>query len=115
MKSERLRSATAARDIKLLIEEAVGQVENGTTVASTTGQSIVNIVGRVNELAEAMDNISLASSEQMQGISQVSIAVSQMDGVTQNNAALVEESSSASHSLSEQAHALRNMVEAFQV
>ncbi|WP_405424290.1 methyl-accepting chemotaxis protein [Pantoea stewartii] len=109
------RSATAARDIKLLIEEAVGQVENGTTVASTTGQSIVNIVGRVNELAEAMDNISLASSEQMQGISQVSIAVSQMDGVTQNNAALVEESSSASHSLSEQAHALRNMVEAFQV
>jgi methyl-accepting chemotaxis protein len=62
-----------------------------------------------------MDTIALASSEQMQGISQVSVAVSQMDGVTQNNAALVEESSSASQSLSEQAHALRGMVEAFRV
>ena len=109
------RSATAARDIKLLIEQAVEQVESGVEVAAGTGHSILKIVGMVGELAEAMDNISLASSEQMQGISQVSIAVSQMDGVTQNNAALVEESSSASQSLSEQAHALRGMVEAFRV
>jgi len=109
------RSAIAARDIKLLIEEAVNQVESGVTVASSTGQSIMKIVGMVSELAESMDTISLASSEQMQGISQVSVAVSQMDGVTQNNAALVEESSSASQSLSEQAHALRRMVEAFRV
>ncbi|MGP6467476.1 methyl-accepting chemotaxis protein [Pantoea agglomerans] len=109
------RSATAARDIKLLIEQAVVQVESGVEVAAGTGQSILKIVGMVGELAEAMDNISLASSEQMQGISQVSIAVSQMDGVTQNNAALVEESSSASQSLSEQAHGLRRMVETFRV
>ncbi|MBK5017182.1 methyl-accepting chemotaxis protein [Pantoea sp. S62] len=109
------RSATAARDIKQLIEQAVEQVESGVEVAAGTGQSILKIVGMVGELAEAMDNISLASSEQMQGISQVSVAVSQMDGVTQNNAALVEESSSASQSLSEQAHALRGMVETFRV
>ncbi len=109
------RSATAARDIKQLIELAVEQVENGVGVAAGTGQSILKITGMVGELAEAMDNISLASSEQMQGISQVSVAVSQMDGVTQNNAALVEESSSASQSLSSQAHALRGMVEAFRV
>lgn len=109
------RSATAARDIKQLIEQAVEQVESGVKVAAGTGHSILKSVGMVGELAEAMDNISLASSEQMQGISQVSIAVSQMDGVTQNNAALVEESSSASQSLSEQAHALRGMVEAFRV
>ncbi|WP_308538690.1 methyl-accepting chemotaxis protein [uncultured Pantoea sp.] len=109
------RSATAARDIKVLIEQAVAQVESGVTVASSTGQSILKIVGMVGELAESMDELSLASSEQMQGISQVSIAVSQMDGVTQNNAALVEESSSASQSLSGQAHALRNMVETFKV
>jgi len=109
------RSATAARDIKQLIEQAVEQVESGVEVAAGTGHSILKIVGMVGELAEAMDNISLASSEQMQGISQVSIAVSQMDGVTQNNAALVEESSSASQSLSEQAHALRGMVETFRV
>ncbi|SFU06066.1 methyl-accepting chemotaxis protein [Kosakonia arachidis] len=109
------RSATAARDIKHLIEQAVEQVESGVEVAAGTGQSILKIVGMVGELAEAMDNISQASSEQMQGISQVSIAVNQMDGVTQNNAALVEESSSASQSLSEQAHALRGMVETFRV
>lgn len=109
------RSATAARDIKQLIEQAVEQVEGGVEVAESTGHSILKIVGMVGELAEAMDNISMASSEQMQGISQVSIAVSQMDGVTQNNAALVEESSSASQSLSAQAHALRGMVEACKV
>ena len=109
------RSATAARDIKQLIEQAVEQVENGVVIAAGTGQSILKIVGRVNELADNMDEISLASSEQMQGISQVSIAVSQMDGVTQNNAALVEESSSASQALAEQVHALRGMVETFQV
>ncbi|EOS96363.1 methyl-accepting chemotaxis citrate transducer Tcp [Erwinia tracheiphila PSU-1] len=109
------RSATAARDIKQLIEQAVSQVESGVAVAAGTGQSILNIVGMVGELAEAMDNISLASAEQMQGISQVSIAVTQMDGVTQNNAALVEESSSALHSLSEQANALRETVNTFRV
>ncbi|WP_256852262.1 methyl-accepting chemotaxis protein [Pantoea sp. Fr+CA_20] len=109
------RSAIAAKEIKTLIEQAVQQVADGVTVASGTGQSILKIVNMVGELATAMDEISLASSEQMQGISQVSIAVSQMDSVTQNNAALVEESSSASQSLSEQAHALRGMVAAFQV
>ncbi len=76
------RSATAAKDIKTLIEQAVDQIESGVGVASSTGQSIQKVVGLVGELAEAMDNISLASAEQMQGISQVSVAVSQMDGVT---------------------------------
>ncbi|MBD8165252.1 methyl-accepting chemotaxis protein [Erwinia persicina] len=109
------RSANAARDIKALIEQAVSQVENGVTVATGTGDSILKIVGMVSELADAMDNISLSSGEQMQGISQVSVAVSQMDGVTQSNAALVEESSTASQSLSAQAHTLRGMVETFRV
>lgn len=109
------RSATAARDIKVLIEQAVTQVESGVAVATGTGQSILKIVGMVGELADSMDNLSLSSAEQMLGISQVSVAVSQMDGVTQSNAALVEESSTASQSLSTQAHALRGMVEAFRV
>lgn len=107
------RSAIAARDIKHLIEDAVAQVESGVVVATGTGKSILEIVGMVGKLATAMDNISLASSEQMQGISQVSIAVNQMDGVTQNNAALVEESSSASQSLSGLAHSLRDAVNVF--
>ena len=109
------RSATAARDIKHLIEEAVAQVESGVVVATGTGKSILDINAMVGKLAVAMDNISLASAEQMQGISQVSIAVNQMDGVTQNNAALVEESSSASQSLSVQAHSLREAVNAFRI
>ncbi|KOA71291.1 methyl-accepting chemotaxis protein [Pantoea agglomerans] len=109
------RSASAAYDIKQLMAEAVSVVDNGVVAAAAAGKSILKIVGRVGELAETMDNISLASSEQMQGISQVSVAISQIDGVTQNNAALVEESSSASHSLSEQVHALRGIVESFRV
>ncbi|KJV48876.1 chemotaxis protein [Pantoea sp. BL1] len=109
------RSANAAHDIKQLMADAVSVVDSGVVAAADAGHSIMKIVSMVGELAESMDNISLASSEQMQGISQVSIAVSQMDGVTQNNAALVEESSSASQSLSAQAHALRGMVEAFRV
>ena len=75
----------------------------------------MSVTLRVSELASAMDEIALASNEQMQGISQVTVAISQMDGVTQNNAALVEESSTASQSLAEQVHALRGMVEAFKV
>ncbi|MEN4704434.1 methyl-accepting chemotaxis protein [Pantoea agglomerans] len=109
------RSASAAHDIKQLMAEAVSVVDSGVVAAADAGKSILKIVGMVGELAEAMDNISMASSEQMQGISQVSVAVSEMDGVTQNNAALVEESSSASQSLSEQARALRSMVETFSV
>ncbi|CAK9885434.1 MAG: Methyl-accepting chemotaxis protein III [Candidatus Erwinia impunctatus] len=109
------RSGSAARDIKQLIEQAVAQVGQGVEVASGTGRSMVDIVDMVNKLAVAMDEIALASSEQMQGISQISTAVSQMDGVTQNNAALVEESSSASQALSVQAHTLRNAVDTFRL
>ncbi|WP_336804117.1 methyl-accepting chemotaxis protein [Erwinia aphidicola] len=109
------RSATAAKEIKTLIEMAVTQVENGVSVADGTGQSIISITGMVGELADAMDEISLGSQEQMQGIAQISIAVTQMDGVTQSNAALVEESSAASQSLSEQARALQSMVETFRI
>lgn len=108
-------SAVAAKDIKLLIEQVVAQVESGVESATGTSQSILKIMGMVGELAEFIDILALASSEQMQGISQVSVAVSQMDGVTQNNAALVEEASPVSRSLSEQAHPLRGMVEAFRV
>lgn len=109
------RSATAARDIKGLIENASALVKEGVTVADSTAENIMSVTLRVSELASAMDEIALASNEQMQGISQVTVAVGQMDGVTQSNAALVEESSTASQSLAEQVHALRGMVEAFKV
>jgi len=109
------RSATAARDIKGLIENASALVREGVTVADGTAENIMSVTLRVSELASAMDEIALASNEQMQGISQVTVAIGQMDGVTQSNAALVEESTTASQSLAEQVHALRGMVEAFRV
>ena len=109
------RSATAARDIKGLIETAAALVKEGVVVADGTATNIMSVVARVTELADAMDEIALASNEQMQGISQVTIAVGQMDGVTQSNAALVEESTTASQSLAEQVHALRAMVDTFRV
>lgn len=107
------RTATAAKEIRTLIESTVLQVEDGVSVANGTGLKIVSIVGMVGDLADSMDAIALTSSEQMQGIAQISIAVNQMDGVTQNNAGLVEESSAASHYLSEQAQTLRSMVGIF--
>lgn len=109
------RSAVAAKDIRELTEEAVVLVESGVTVADGTGKSITHVVSMISELAGAMDDMVRASSEQMQGVSQISVALNQMDGVTQNNAALVEESSAASQSLSQQAYTLRGMVETFQV
>ncbi|WP_431022185.1 Dipeptide chemoreceptor protein [Erwinia rhapontici] len=109
------RSATAARDIKGLIESASALVSLGVSVADSTAENIMNVNTRISELAGAMDEIALASNEQMLGISQVTVAVGQMDGVTQSNAALVEESSTASQSLAEQVHALRSMVETFKV
>ncbi|WP_075181775.1 methyl-accepting chemotaxis protein [Pantoea sp. 1.19] len=109
------RSATAAREIKTLIETAVSQVATGVSVAEGTRGSITRVVETVKTLAGAMDEIALASQEQMQGIAQISVAVTQMDGVTQSNAALVEESTSASQSLSGQVRALRDMVGTFRV
>ncbi|WLS80733.1 methyl-accepting chemotaxis protein [Erwinia pyri] len=109
------RSATAARDIKGLIEATTMRVNEGVTVAESTAENILCVVARVSDLAGAMDEIALASNEQMQGISQVTVAVGQMDGVTQSNAALVEESTTASQSLAEQVHALRGMVDTFRI
>ncbi len=109
------RSATAAKDIKRLIEQAVAHVDSGVEIAALTGQSVLKVMSMVSDLAEGMDSIARASSEQLQGISEVSVAVNQMDGVTQNNAALVQESSMASRSLSEQAQTLRQIVGSFSV
>ncbi|MEB6534376.1 methyl-accepting chemotaxis protein [Pantoea stewartii] len=109
------RSATAAKDIKRLIEQAVAHVDSGVEIAALTGQSVLKVMSMVSDLAEGMDSIARASSEQLQGISEVSVAVNQMDGVTQNNAALVQESSMSSRSLSEQAQTLRQIVGSFSV
>ena len=107
------RSADAAKEIKLLIDESVGKVEGGVRLVSETGETITEVVGAFQQLAQLVGGIAEASREQASGIEQVSNAVSQMDEVTQQNAALVEQAAAAAESLEEQAQGLRQAVAMF--
>ena len=101
------KSADAAKDIKRLINESVGRIDQGTKLASESGEVLKEINDSINGVAEMINQIAQASSEQADGIKQVHNAIEQIDGVTQQNAALVEETSAAAESLSEQARILQ--------
>lgn len=101
------KAAEAARDIKNLIDESVGRIDEGTNLASESGQVLQGINDSINGVAEMINQIAQASSQQAEGIKQVHNAIAQIDDVTQQNAALVEETSAASESLSEQARILQ--------
>ncbi|MFP4898835.1 methyl-accepting chemotaxis protein [Paraburkholderia sp. BR14261] len=109
------RSATAAREIKELISVSVERVNNGTALVDDAGRTMGEIVQSVKRVADLMNEISAASGEQRTGIEQVNQAVTQMDEVTQQNAALVEEASAAAQSMSSQAAALRELVSVFNI
>ena len=109
------RSSTAAREIKVLIDESVNNVEAGTQQVGQAGETMQEIVTAIDRVTQLMRDIASSSSEQAQGISQINQAVALMDSVTQQNAALVEEASAASASLQEQAQALRQEVSAFKL
>lgn len=109
------RSANAAREIKSLIGESVAKVEAGSSLVNTAGQSMQEIVTQVRRVTDLIADISAASSEQAQGIGQVSTAVSQLDHVTQQNAALVEESAAAAESLRHQATLLNDVMASFKL
>ncbi|MDE2594870.1 MAG: MCP four helix bundle domain-containing protein [Burkholderiales bacterium] len=109
------RSAEAAREIKSLIGNSVDKVQAGGQLVSDAGQSIDAIVQQVREVSTLINQISQASSEQTQGISQINDAVTQLDQVTQQNAALVEESAAASSSLNTQATRLVAAVQMFKL
>jgi len=109
------RSATAAKEIKELISDSVGRVENGTTLVAEAGSVIDEVVVAVKRVTDIMGEISSASDEQSAGIEQVNQAVTQMDEVTQQNAALVEEAAAAAQSLEEQAGVLREAVASFRL
>jgi methyl-accepting chemotaxis protein len=109
------RSATAAKEIKALIEESVNKVDTGTKLAGEAGKTMEEVVAAVRKVAEITGEIKSASREQASGIQQVNQAVTQMDQVTQQNAALVEQVSAASASLQEQAAGLTRAVSAFKV
>ncbi|MFC7462115.1 methyl-accepting chemotaxis protein [Hydrogenophaga defluvii] len=109
------RSASAAKEIKDLIGQSVGQVEQGTVIASEAGAAMQDIVDRVRNVSQLIREISAATAEQTTGIEQVGTAVMQMDQVTQQNAALVEESAAAADSLRAQAARLTEVVNVFKL
>jgi aerotaxis receptor len=107
------RSATAAKEIKALIDDSVKQVEEGATLVNKTGKTMDEIVTAIRNLTEIISDITSASKEQSTGIEQVNQAVSQMDDVTQQNAALVEQAAAAAASLEQQAHELVGAISIF--
>ncbi|MCH8180926.1 MAG: MCP four helix bundle domain-containing protein [Proteobacteria bacterium] len=109
------RSAGAAKEIKTLIGESVETVATGSRLVTDAGQSMDDIVHQVQRVTDLMAEISAASEEQTQGIGQVGDAVNQLDQVTQQNAALVEESAAAAASLSQQAAQLASAVAVFKL
>jgi methyl-accepting chemotaxis protein len=100
------KSADAAKEITGLINESVARIDEGTKLASESGEMLDTIDKSVDDVANMIEQISAASNEQMTGIEQVHKAISQIDEVTQQNAALVEETSAAAESMSEQAEIL---------
>jgi methyl-accepting chemotaxis protein-1 (serine sensor receptor) len=109
------RSSAAAKEIKELIDTSVARVRTGTTLVDEAGRTMNEIIGAVQRVTDIMGEIAAASEEQSSGIEQVSRAVTQMDEVTQQNAALVEEAAAAAQSLEDQAARLRQAVAVFQV
>jgi methyl-accepting chemotaxis protein len=109
------RSAEAAREIKGLIGASVEKVETGSRLVADAGATMNEIVGSVKRVSDIIGEISAASSEQSDGIGQVNIAVTQLDQMTQQNAALVEESAAAAESLKQQAGTLAQAVGIFRL
>jgi methyl-accepting chemotaxis protein len=109
------RSAHAAKEIKELITHSVERVKAGSNLVNEAGATMDEVVQAVKRVSDLMGEITAASLEQDAGIEQVNIAVAQMDQVTQQNAALVEEASAAAQSVSAQSSTLREVVSIFRL
>jgi methyl-accepting chemotaxis protein len=109
------RSSTAAKEIKALVQDTVRKVDDGTRLVNKSGEQLTEIVSAVSRVANIVSDIASAAQEQASGIDQVNKAVIQMDEITQQNAALVEEASAASQSMAQQAQELQHLVRKFKV
>jgi len=107
------RSAAAAREIKTLIDDSVSKIESGNKLVDQAGTTMTEIVGSIQRVTDIMGEITAATREQVDGIEQINHAVIDMDTVTQQNAALVEEAAAAAESLQDQAANLVNVVSVF--
>ncbi len=109
------RSAAAAKEIKVLIDDSVEKVDGGSKLVDQAGQTMGEISASIKRVTDIMSEITAASMEQSAGIEQVNQAITQMDEVTQQNAALVEEAAAAAEAMEKQAHNLAVSVGAFKV
>ncbi|MDP9840277.1 methyl-accepting chemotaxis protein [Neorhizobium huautlense] len=109
------RSANAAKDIKALITKSGQEVSSGVTLVQKTGESLTEIESRVHRINDHIHSIATAAREQATGLQEVNTAVNQMDQVTQKNAAMVEETSAATHKLSSEASHLFGLVSRFDI
>lgn len=109
------RSANAAKDIKSLISDSVNKIENGNELVSQSGDTMKEIVTAIKRVNDIMSEIAAASAEQSSGIDEIGKAVTQMDEMTQQNAALVEQAAAASESLQSQAQQLARQVATFKL
>jgi methyl-accepting chemotaxis protein len=109
------RSAAAAKEIKTLIDDSVGKVETGTRLVGQAGSTMEQVVSSIQRVTAIMAEISNASVEQTHGIEQINVAISQMDHVTQQNAALVEQAAAAAGAMQEQAAQLADAVSIFKL
>lgn len=107
------RSATAAKEINQLIAASSAQVHEGVTLVSETGESLTRIAAQVSLINDLIHRISTSSRDQAAGIGEINVAVGSMDAVTQQNAAMVEETTAASNMLNDEAIALRNIISRF--
>lgn len=109
------RSAEAAKEIKTLIASSSDQVKRGVRLVGDTGQALAGIVTKVTEIDSLIAEIALSSQEQSSGLAQVNVAVNQMDQVTQQNAAMVEEATAAAANLKSEAVELTRLVGQFRI
>jgi methyl-accepting chemotaxis protein len=109
------RSASAAKEIKALIDDSVNKVDAGSKLVDQAGSTMSGLVTSVRQVAAIMNEITSASDEQTAGIRNVGSAISQMDEMTQQNAGLVEEAAASAESMREQANALAQAVAVFKL
>jgi len=109
------RSAVAAKEIKSLIRDSLEKVEEGSSLVTESGHTLEGIVTSVKKVGDIIGELAAGSGEQLSGIEQVNRAVSQLDQMTQQNAALVEEASAASKSMAERAHNMSDMLDRYRL
>jgi methyl-accepting chemotaxis protein len=109
------RSAVAAKEIKGLIRDSMQKVEEGSSLVSESGQTLERIVTSVKKVSDIIAELAAGSQEQLGGIEQVNRAVTQLDEMTQQNAALVEQASAASRSMAARSQAMSEMLERYQL